>query len=116
MNSVINRPVAASFTCQWLASTLSAPAMVKAGRNDIRPSPIFTSPDPLSHALRMTSSVPRKFSSDASKPVRMPSSASAFVIFAAWLTPASAMPQRMSGFSRSLAVPPKPPGRRREQR
>ena len=44
MNSVINRLVARSLTFQWLASTVSAPAMRKARRNDIRPSPIFTSP------------------------------------------------------------------------
>jgi hypothetical protein len=61
MNSVINWLVALSLTFQWLASTVCAPAMRKARRNDITPSPIFTSPVPLSQALRMTSSVPSKF-------------------------------------------------------
>jgi hypothetical protein len=83
MNSVINWLVALSLTFQWLASTVCAPAMRKARRNDITPSPIFTSPVPLSQALRMTNSVPCKFNSDASKPVSSPSSATAFVIWPA---------------------------------
>ena len=74
MNSVINRLVASSLTFQWLASTVSAPAMRKARRNDITPSPIFTSPVPESHALRITSSVPCRLSNDASSPVSKPSS------------------------------------------
>jgi hypothetical protein len=57
--------------------------MRKARLNDITPSPIFTSPAPLSQALRMTNSVPCKFNSDASKPARTPSSAPAFVIWPA---------------------------------
>jgi hypothetical protein len=66
INSVINWLVALSLTFQWLASTVCAPAMRKARRKDITPSPIFTSPAPLSQALRMTNSVPCKFSSPAS--------------------------------------------------
>ena len=54
MNPDINRPVAWSLTFQWLARTVSAPAMQKARRSDITPSPIFTSPAPLSQALRIT--------------------------------------------------------------
>src|SRR6266496_377229 len=59
-NSVINALVALSLTFQWLASTVSAPAMRKARSKDITPSPFLTSPEPESHALRMTSSVPCK--------------------------------------------------------
>jgi hypothetical protein len=43
MNSVINWLAALSLTFQWLASTACAPAMRKARRNDITPSPISTS-------------------------------------------------------------------------
>jgi hypothetical protein len=46
MNSVINWLVALSLTLQWLASTVCAPAIRKARRKDITPSPIFTSPVP----------------------------------------------------------------------
>ena len=73
MNSVINWLVALSLTFQWLARTLSALAILNARRKDITPSPIRTSPVPPSHALRMTSSVPYKFSrSDACRPVIYP--------------------------------------------
>jgi hypothetical protein len=95
-----------SFTGQWLASTVCAPAMRKARRKDITPSPIFTSPVPLSQALRMTNSVPCKFNSDASRPVSKPSSSADCGVWnadsGAWLAPASAMPQRTSGFSQSF--------------
>jgi hypothetical protein len=37
MNFVINRLVASSFTFQWLARTVSAPAMRKARPQDITP-------------------------------------------------------------------------------
>ena len=83
MNSVINWRVALSFTGQWLAYNVCAPAMRKARRNGITPSPICTSPVPLSQALRRTNSVPCKFNRDASKPVSSPSSATAFVIWPA---------------------------------
>ena len=76
----LNWLVALSLTFQWLASTVCAPAMRKAYRNDNTPSPISTSPVPLSQALRMTNSVPCKFNSAASKPVSSPSSAPALVI------------------------------------
>jgi hypothetical protein len=80
MNSVINWLVALPLTFQWLASTVCAPAIRNARRKDITPSPIFTSPVPLSQALGMTNSLPCKFNSDASNPVSSPSSATAFVI------------------------------------
>ena len=68
-NSVINALVDLSFTFQWLASTVSAPAMRKARSKDITPSPFLTSPEPESHALRMTSPVPCKLRSETSTPV-----------------------------------------------
>src|SRR5207248_2533500 len=43
-NSIISSLVALSLTFYWLASTVSAPAMRKARRKDITPSPILTSP------------------------------------------------------------------------
>ena len=58
---------------------------------------------PVSQALRMTNSVPCKFSNEASNPVSKPSSATALVIWSAWFAPASAMPQRTSGFSQSFS-------------
>ena len=54
MNSVINWLVAGSLTFQWLASTVCAPAMRKARRNNITLSPIFSSPVLLPQAFRMT--------------------------------------------------------------
>jgi hypothetical protein len=78
-NSVINALVALSFTFQWLASTVSAPAMRKARSKDITPSPFLTSPEPESHALKMTSPVPCRLRSDASNPVSTPSSVIAVV-------------------------------------
>src|SRR6476661_8386503 len=82
-----------------LITSVSAPDKRKARRKPHTPSPLRTSPRPVSQAERVTSFVPHRLRLEASKAVRMPSS----VLFLFRLAPLSASPDRRSGFSIAAA-------------
>ena len=69
--------------------------MTKARRKPYTPSPLATSPTPVSQADNTTNFVPRKLNPAASKAVKIPSSLPLFF----GLAPARASPERSKGFS-----------------
>src|SRR2546425_6154177 len=95
-------------SCVWVSGTFHklttnvlAPASVNARRNPKMPSPICTSPRPVSQAESTTSLVARRSRLETSSAVKIPSSASrgSIPLRLQVLAPARARPERSRGFS-----------------